>query len=345
MRGREIPWLFNFDKHTNNPLKRASGGDMANFPIINNGAGNRSPKPPWLKVKAPAGKRYNAIRKRLRNLNLFTVCEEAHCPNIGECWGGGTATIMLMGEICTRGCRFCAVTTGKPPALDPTEPEHAAQTVVAMGVDYIVLTSVNRDDLADGGAEHFAETVSALKRLERKIMVEVLIPDFQGSTDAVDTLIASGPEVIAHNVETIRRLSRGVRDARANFDQSLKILGHIHTAGKGKGPLGVDVLAKTSIMCGLGETEPEIVEAMQDLRRVGVDVVTFGQYLRPSAKHLPVVEYVTPEQFDRYAEIARDLGFLYVASGPLVRSSYRAGEYYLKAHIDSEMARRRESAP
>jgi lipoic acid synthetase len=146
-------------------------------------------------------------------------------------------------------------------------------------------------------------------------------------------------------VETIRRLSRGVRDARANFDQSLKILGHIHTAGKGKGPLGVDVLAKTSIMCGLGETEPEIVEAMQDLRRVGVDVVTFGQYLRPSAKHLPVVEYVTPEQFDRYAEIARDLGFLYVASGPLVRSSYRAGEYYLKAHIDSEMARRRESAP
>ena len=307
---------------------------MANFPIINNQPKVREQKPPWLKVKAPAGPRYNRIREKLRSLNLYTVCEEAHCPNIGECWDGGTATIMLMGEICTRGCRFCAVTTGKPPALDPDEPKNAADTVEAMEVDYIVLTSVNRDDLPDGGATHFAKTVLELKERRSETMVEVLIPDFRGDLTAVDTLIEAGPEVIAHNVETIPRLTRRVRDARATFAQSLKVLKHVVDDGKGKGPGGVDILAKTSIMCGIGETPEEIREAMRALRDVGVHVITFGQYLRPSAKHLAVEEYVTPEQFDEYAEWARDMGFVYVASGPLVRSSYRAGEFYLAAHIN-----------
>jgi len=321
------------------------------FPIINNGstgqkapaAKQRVPKPPWLKVKAPSGKRFHDLLGRMGDLKLATVCQEAHCPNIGECWGGGTATIMLMGEVCTRGCRFCMVTTGKPPGLDPDEPANAAQAVVEMGVDYIVLTSVNRDDLPDGGAGHFAKAVRELKQRDPDIMVEVLIPDFQGSTDACDTLIASGPEVIAHNMETVRRLTRRVRDARAKYDQSLAVLNHLDKAGAGKGPDGVDIVTKTSVMVGLGETEDEVIETMRDLRGVGCDVITFGQYLRPSRKHLEVVEFVHPDQFDRYAEIAKDLGFLYVASGPLVRSSYRAGEFYLRAHLDRarQLAKRR----
>jgi lipoic acid synthetase len=241
---------------------------------------------------------------------------------------------MLMGDVCTRGCRFCAVTTGKPEALDPHEPRNAAEAVVAMGVDYIVLTSVNRDDLEDGGAAHFAETVVELKTLRPDIMVEVLVPDFQGDLKSFEPLFDSGPEVIAHNVETIPRLSRGVRDARATFEQSLKVLSHIVLAGKGRGPGGVDILAKTSVMCGLGEAPEEIREAMEAVRDAGVHVITFGQYLRPSAKHLKVEEYVSPEQFDHYAQWARDIGFVYVASGPLVRSSYRAGEFYLAAHIE-----------
>lgn len=312
------------------------------FPIINNSKPKpkpqRTPKPPWLKVRAPSGPRFNSLLSRMKTLNLATVCQEAQCPNIGECWGGGTATIMLMGDTCTRGCRFCMVNTGKPPGLDPDEPANAAEAVVAMGVDYIVLTSVNRDDIDDGGALHFATAVRELKRRDPDIMVEVLIPDFQGRLDAVDTLIASGPEVIAHNVETTRRLTRRVRDARATYDQSLWVLDHIDKAGAGKGPDGVDIVSKTSVMLGLGETEDEVIETMRDLRSVGVDVVTFGQYLRPSAKHLEVVEFVTPEMFDRLADIARDMGFLYVASGPLVRSSYRAGEFYLKAHLDRAKA-------
>jgi len=289
----------------------------------------RTPKPSWLKVPAAGGPRYHAIKKRIEKLDLFTVCEEAHCPNIGECWGGGTATIMLMGGTCTRGCRFCAVTTGKPAPLDPDEPRHAAEAVAAMGVDYIVLTSVNRDDLPDGGAGHFARCVRELKRLQPTILVEVLIPDFQGDMDAVDAIIASGCEVVAHNVETVPRLSRRVRDARATYEQSLAVLRHISAA-----PRRPPALAKTSIMVGLGETEDEIVGCLEDLRAAGVSVVTFGQYLRPSPKHLEVVEFVTPERFDRYAELARAMGFLYVASGPLVRSSYRAGELYLKGHLE-----------
>jgi len=318
------------------------------FPILQNAGrsagqprSQRAPKPSWLKVQAPSGARYNTIKERMRGLELFTVCEEAHCPNVGECWGGGTATIMLMGGTCTRGCRFCAVDTGKPGALDPDEPLNAAKAVVAMGVRYIVLTSVNRDDLPDGGASHFAECVDHLKRLDPNIMVEVLIPDFMGDTAAIDTLIATGCEVIAHNVETTPRLTRRVRDARASWDQSIAVLDHIKRAGRGRGPKGIDILAKTSLMVGLGETEDEVIDAMKALRAVDVDVITFGQYLQPNKKLLDVVEFVTPEQFDRYAELAKLLGFAYVASGPLVRSSYRAGELYLERHIAAAKATRR----
>lgn len=287
----------------------------------------RRPKPPWLKVQAPGGGRYQQIKERLKGLDLWTVCQEAECPNIGECWGGGTATIMLMGGVCTRGCRFCAVATGKPAPLDPNEPLNAAKAVVAMGVDYIVLTSVNRDDLIDGGAEHFATCVRELKRLQPELLVEVLIPDFQGRMEGVDRIIDARADVIAHNVETVPRLTRRVRDVRATFEQSLKVLSHIKQHGAG-------VLAKTSIMLGLGEEDAEVREALVALRGVGCDVVTFGQYLQPSPKHLDVVEFVPPERFDRWAEEARALGFLYVASGPLVRSSYRAGEFFLKAHLE-----------
>lgn len=300
------------------------------FPILQSASNTpRKPKPPWLKVTAPSGARYHEIKKRLEGLDLWTVCEEAQCPNIGECWSGGTATIMLMGGTCTRGCRFCAVNTGKPGPLDPREPYHAAEAVVAMGVDYIVITSVNRDDLEDGGADHFARCVAELKRLKPDILVEVLIPDFQGRMSSVDRLIESGPDVIAHNVETVRRLTRSVRDVRATFDQSLSVLSHVHTATAGK------TLAKTSIMLGLGETDDEVLSALEDLRKVECDIVTFGQYLQPSPKHLAVEAFVTPEAFERWGDTARAMGFAYVASGPLVRSSYRAGELFLKHHIEA----------
>lgn len=298
----------------------------------------RVPKPPWLKVKAPGGGRYEQIRQRLEGLDLFTVCQEAQCPNIGECWSGGTATIMLMGGTCTRGCRFCAVDTGKPAPLDPREPFNAAKAVAAMGVDYIVLTSVNRDDLADGGAEHFASCVRELKRLQPDILVEVLIPDFQGRMAGVDVIIDAGADVVAHNVETTRGLTRKVRDVRATYDQSLAVLKHIKEYGRGKGKGGVNVLSKTSIMLGLSETEAEVRETLVDLREVGCDVVTFGQYLQPSPKHLAVVEFVSPEVFAMWEKEALAMGFLYVASGPLVRSSYRAGEFYLHAHIEAQRA-------
>ena len=318
---------------------------MPRFQILDPAARRqRVAKPRWLKVKAAGGPRYEAIRKRLETLDLHTVCQEAQCPNIGECWDGGTATIMLMGETCTRGCRFCAVQTGRPSPLDPKEPRHAAECVAAMGVDYIVLTSVNRDDLPDGGAFHFGETVRELRRLQPGLLVEVLIPDFQGRMDAVDVLVASQPAVVAHNVETVRRLTRSVRDARASFDQSLAVLERISQSGKGAGVDGTDVLSKTSIMVGIGERPDEVLDALRDLRGVGCDVVTFGQYLRPSPRHLDVVEYVTPEQFERYDVAAREMGFVYTASGPLVRSSYKAGEFYLRAHIDAQRAALRGTA-
>ena len=277
-----------------------------------------SAKPPWLKAKAPTGAGFEHLRGLVRAHRLSTVCEEAKCPNIGECWNAGTATLMLMGSVCTRACRFCAVDTGQPRGwLDADEPENAARTVELMKLRYIVLTSVNRDDLPDGGAAHYAACVRAIKARSPETAVEALTPDFQGMTSAVETVVDSGLEVFAQNIETVRRLTHPVRDPRAGYEQTLAVLEH----AKRHKPA---VLTKTSLMLGLGETEAEIIETLADLRAVHVDLVTLGQYLRPTLHHLPVERYVTPAEFDRYREWALERGFLECVAGPLVRSSYRA---------------------
>lgn len=282
-------------------------------------------KPEWLKVRPPGGETFAHLKSLLRGLDLHTVCEEAHCPNVAECWGGGTATIMLLGDTCTRGCRFCAVTSGNPRGVvDPLEPEKVATAVADLGLTYVVLTSVDRDDLPDGGASHFAQTVRAIKRLDSSILVETLVPDFQGDAAAISTVLGGGQEVFDHNVETVRRLQAVVRDRRANYEQSLFVLRHAKSVRP-------DVFTKSSVMLGLGETEEEVLETLRDLRAAGVDIVTMGQYLRPSGWHLAVNEYVSPDTFDRYRHHAQAMGFLYVASGPLVRSSYRAGEFFLES--------------
>lgn len=286
-------------------------------------------KPEWLKIRPPSGENYRRIKSLLRERDLHTVCEEAHCPNVHECWGGGTATFMLMGDVCTRGCRFCAVHTGNPRGeLDLFEPFKIAQTIADLGLDYVVLTSVDRDDLPDGGASHFARTVRAIKYADPSIIVETLIPDFRGDTEALEALADAGPEVIAHNVETTTRLTPTVRDVRATYDQSLFVLRTLKEFSPG-------TFTKSSIMVGLGETEEEVRETMEDLREVGVDFLTLGQYLRPTQRHLEVRHYVPPEQFERYRELGEHLGFLYVAAGPLVRSSYRAGEFFTKSVIEA----------
>ncbi|XP_078534444.1 lipoyl synthase, mitochondrial [Lissotriton helveticus] len=291
--------------------------------------GERLRLPPWLKTEIPIGKNYNKLKNTLRNLNLHTVCEEARCPNIGECWGGGeyataTATIMLMGDTCTRGCRFCSVKTSRNPApLDPNEPYNTAKAIADWGLDYVVLTSVDRDDIPDGGADHFAKTVSHLKERNPKILVECLTPDFRGDLNAVMKVAQSGLDVYAHNVETVPELQRHVRDPRANFDQSLRVLKHAKTVQP-------DVLTKTSIMLGLGETDEQVYTTMTALRAADVDCLTFGQYMQPTKRHLKVEEYITPEKFKHWEIVGNELGFLYTASGPLVRSSYKAGEFFLK---------------
>ena len=292
----------------------------------------RRTKPPWLKVRAPGGERYTQIKGRARQLKLHTVCEEARCPNIGECWGGGTATFMVMGGICTRGCRFCAVNTsrnGMP--LDPDEPANVAESIREMDLDYVVLTSVDRDDLPDQGAGHFAACITTIRQTAPKTLVEVLIPDFCGRTDLLDVVSDARPEVIAHNIECVRRLTPKVRDPRAGYDQSLLVLAHLKTAR----PEG---LTKSSIMVGVGETEEEVIETMGDLRAVGCDFLTIGQYLQPTQKHLKIAEYVTPETFERYREVGERLGFKYVASGPLVRSSYKAGEFFISQYLRQKQA-------
>jgi lipoic acid synthetase len=276
------------------------------------------PKPSWLKARAPSGAGFDAVKGIVREHRLATVCEEAKCPNIGECWNAGTATIMLMGAVCTRACRFCAVDTGNPRGwLDPGEPENAAQTVALMKLNYVVLTSVNRDDLPDGGAAHYAACVRAIKRRNPGTAVEALTPDFQGDLAAVETVVDSGVEVFAQNVETVRRLTHPVRDPRAGYEQTLRVLEH----AKRRDPR---VLTKTSLMLGLGESEEELRETLDELRAVRVDIVTLGQYLRPTPQHLPIERFVTPESFDRYRAWALERGFLECVSGPLVRSSYRA---------------------
>lgn len=290
------------------------------------------PKPPWFRVPAPdinAGNasRYAQLKADLRQLDLHTVCEEAACPNIGECWNGGTATIMLLGDTCTRGCRFCAVNTATtPPPPDHHEPFNTAAAIAKWDVDYVVLTSVDRDDLPDGGASHFARTVTLLKQLRPNMLVECLVSDFQGDSSAVTTLASSGLDVYAHNIETVRRLQRTVRDKRASYDQSFQVLREAKRARP-------KLYTKTSIMLGLGETDDEIRQTMYDARDAGVDVFTLGQYLRPTEHHLAVVEYVSPEKFAMWERQGLNMGFRYVASGPLVRSSFKAGEYFINNMI------------
>jgi lipoic acid synthetase len=275
-------------------------------------------KPSWLRAPMPAGPGFDRVRTVVREHRLATVCEEARCPNIGECWNAGTATLMLMGEVCTRACRFCAVDTGNPRGwLDTEEPENAARTVQLMGLRYVVLTSVNRDDLDDGGARHFAACVREIKRLSPGTAVEALTPDFQGVLADVETVVESGVDVFAQNVETVERLTHPVRDPRASYRQTLDVLAHAKRHSR-------RVLVKTSVMLGLGETDAEILRTLDDLRSIGVDLLTLGQYLRPTPHHLAVERYVKPDEFARYREEALARGFVECVAGPLVRSSYRA---------------------
>ena len=278
----------------------------------------REKKPEWLKISIPTGQVYGEVRKIVKEHRLHTVCEEAMCPNISECWSRGTATFMLMGHVCTRACKFCAVDTGNPMGkLDLEEPRSVADSVKLMDLKYVVLTSVDRDDLPDGGAYHFAKTVKAIKDVNPQTRVEALTPDFGGNTACVDLVLDSGVDTYAQNLETVRRLTHPVRDIRASYDQTLAVLAHAKKARP-------DVITKTSIMLGLGETRDEIREAMQDCRAAGVDVLTFGQYLRPTMHHLPVERYVPPAEFDEIREEGLSLGFMEVVAGPLVRSSYKA---------------------
>lgn len=288
-----------------------------------------TPKPDWLKVKAPGGGNYAHIKGLLRQLKLHTVCEEASCPNVAECWGGGTATVMLMGDVCTRGCRFCHVKSGNPKGLlDPHEPENVAKAIAELGLTYIVLTSVDRDDLPDGGADHFGQTIEQIKSRAPQTLVEVLVPDFLGDEKALRRILDAKPDVVAHNIETIERLTPKVRDRRATYAQSLAVLKRFKDMGAR--------YTKSSIMVGLGESFEEVGVAMDDLRKAEVEIVTIGQYLRPSSWHLPVLEYVHPTTFKKYEDLGLSKGFLFVPSGPLVRSSYKAGEKFLEALIRKE---------
>lgn len=309
-----------------------------------------SPKPEWLKVRAPGGDTYHRLKQTFRELDLHTVCEEARCPNVGECWREGTATVMLLGDVCTRGCRFCAVTTGDPRgAVDVREPEHVARAIARLDLQYVVMTMVNRDDLLDGGAEHVARTVLRLRRLRPDILIETLVGDFQGHLDAVDAVARAAPDVFAHNVECVRRVTRSVRDVRSSYDLSLKVLARareIADASQAAMPPTAPIapiaptaptarlgrrLTKSSIMVGLGESDDEVIETLRDLRAASVDVVTIGQYLRPTPRHHEVVRFVPPDVFAAYERAALEMGFLYAASGPLVRSSYRAAEVFLRS--------------
>ncbi len=281
-------------------------------------------KPDWLRVRLPGGERYNGLKETLRGLDLHTVCEEARCPNIGECWSAGTATIMILGETCTRGCRFCAVNTGDPGGLvDPREPDNTARALAKLDLSYVVMTMVDRDDLLDGGAAHVAQTVRRVKAASPELLVEVLVGDFAGQKADVETCVVDGrPDVFAHNVEVVPELQRVMRDARCSWERSVDVLRWAKDAGAS--------VTKSSLMVGCGETEDQVLGAMRGLRDADVDVVTIGQYLRPSKKHTPLVRYVEPSEFDTYRDAGREMGFKYVASGPLVRSSYRAAEAFLE---------------
>ncbi len=297
------------------------------MPTIRPGRIQPTPKPRWLKVPLPQGETAADLREILRGHDLHTVCEEARCPNLGECWNGGTATFMVLGDTCTRGCRFCAVKTrGQGTPVDPDEPAKVAQAAVEMKLRYVVLTMVDRDDLADGGAGHLGATVREIKERDADILVEALAGDFRGSEEQLQIVLDAEPDVYAHNIETVERLTPRVRDQRCGYEQSLEML----RAAKRRAP---DVVTKSTRMLGLGETDREVEQTVDDLRAVGVDVVTFGQYLRPTVKHLPVREYVSPARFKALEQRALRKGFLYVASGPLVRSSYKAADYYIEGML------------
>ena len=289
-------------------------------------------KPQWLKIKLETTDNFSNIKTTLKKHSLHTVCESAHCPNISECWNTGTATFMLMGDTCTRGCKFCAVKTGNPmKQLDVDEPKKLAQALAEIKLfDYVVLTSVNRDDLEDGGASHFAECIKKIKNAYPKIIVEVLIPDFKGYIEPLKKIVDAKPEVIAHNIETVERLQKNVRDVRANYQQSLLVLDNIKK-------LNPKIYTKSSIMLGLGETDEEVLQSMKDLRDINVDILTIGQYLKPTAWHIDISEFVEPQKFEYFKQKALELGFLFCASGPFVRSSYRAGELFVKNVVNKKL--------
>lgn len=293
----------------------------------------RPKRPDWLKVRPPSGEKYFEIRDMLKDLKLATVCQEALCPNMEECWGGGTATFMLMGDTCTRACRFCAVKTGNPKGvLDHEEPQKVGYAISQMKLDYVVLTSVDRDDLEDQGSLHFAETVSVIKKNSPSMIVEVLAPDFSANKELISHLVKAKPDVYAHNIETVEELTPQVRDRRSGYRSSLQVLKMVKELDSTR-------YTKTSIMLGLGEKDDQVMRALEDLRAVDCDVVTFGQYLSPTqrhARHLPVTEWVHPEKFQFWKEVAEEMGFLYVASGPLVRSSYKAAEFFMKGVIEKQ---------
>jgi lipoyl synthase len=305
------------------------------FAAVKNGVKHRedrrsaapAAKPPWLRARLASGPKYESVRQTVRSHRLATVCEESMCPNIGECWSNGTATLMLMGAVCTRSCQFCAVDTGNPRGwLDPDEVQNTARSVELMGLKYVVLTSVDRDDLPDGGAGHYAACIAAIKQATPATVVEALTPDFRGRVADVETIVDSGIDVFAQNLETVERLTHPVRDPRAGYRQTLAVLAHAKQYRPG-------VLTKTSLMVGLGETDDEILTALDDIRAADVDIVTLGQYLRPTPNHLPVERYVTPDEFERYRLAGLGRGFLEVVAGPLVRSSYRADRVFEKNNV------------
>jgi lipoic acid synthetase len=286
------------------------------LPLLDPSKPPASPKPAWLKVRAPGGPRYLRLKGLMREWNLHTVCEEAHCPNIGECWEDLTATFMILGDVCTRNCGYCAVTHGRPQWEDREEPQRVGRAVGELGLEHVVITSVNRDDLADGGAAHFAATVGAIRRHAPACRVELLIPDFQGSASALQTVIAAGPDILNHNTETVPRLYKLARHG-GRYDRTLELFRRARQAAP-------SLLTKSGIILGLGEERDELLATMRDLRAADVGILTLGQYLRPSAQHLPVARYYHPDEFQELAEMGRSLGFAHVESGPLVRSSYHA---------------------
>ncbi len=281
-------------------------------------ATQRAPKPKWLRVKLPTGKKYTELRGLVDKYELHTICTSGSCPNMGECWGEGTATFMILGNICTRSCGFCGVQTGRPDTVDWAEPEKVARSIKIMGIKHAVITSVDRDDLPDQGTIIWTETVQAIRRMNPNTTLETLIPDFQGREDLLDSIVTVAPEVVSHNMETVRRLTREVR-IQAKYDRSLEALNYLKEQGVNR--------TKSGLMLGLGETEAEVIESMEDLRQAKVDIITLGQYLQPSKKHLPVADFITPEQFKKYEFLGKEMGFRHVESGALVRSSYKAHKH------------------